>query len=52
VRSRKKIQSSNEPFERVKEFFVETLTSVVLGVLGSLGVSHYLYLSCYHSKRS
>jgi len=49
---RKNIQSSSEPFVRERILFIETLSSIVFGVLGSLGVSHYLYLSCFHSKRS
>jgi hypothetical protein len=49
---RKNIQSSSEPFERERILFLETLSSVVLGILGPLGMSHYLYLPCFYSKRS
>jgi hypothetical protein len=30
--------------------FVKTLSSVILGLLGLLGMNRYLYLSCFHSK--
>jgi hypothetical protein len=48
-RERNKIQSSSEPFERERILFVE---NIVLDVLRSLGMSHYLYLPSFHNKRS
>jgi len=41
---RKKIQSSSEPFERERILFVETLSSVVFGVLGSLGCISLVFI--------